>query len=340
MSLLRRKLLCASIGSASLLGLAAVAAGRSMAAIADRSGLRLHVGAALAFGTTVSIKVLHEDETIALAAIEHALQQVREIDALMSLQRSASQVSQLNQRGVLETAHPHLLQVLNFSRQLSGLTQGAFDVTVQPLWQAFSSASAQGRLPTAPEIALAKSRVDWRRLEITPQRLHLTAPDMAMTLNGVAQGYAVDVAMAALRSCGAQDALLDTGEFGAIGQKAANRPWLLGIADPRQPDALSATLAMDGRSVATSGDYETFFSPDFVYHHIFDPATGRSPTELAGVTVVAPSGLWADGLSTAFMVMGADKALALTAQLPGVDVLLIHKDGAVRKSPQFPQWVA
>jgi thiamine biosynthesis lipoprotein len=95
---------------------------------------------------------------------------------------------------------------------------------------------------------------------------------------------------------------------------------------------------MDGRKVATSGDYETFFSPDFVHHHIFDPKTGDSPLELASVTVVAPTGILADGLSTAFMVMGSDKALALTAKLHDVDTLLIHKNGLIRKSPNFPDW--
>jgi thiamine biosynthesis lipoprotein len=94
---------------------------------------------------------------------------------------------------------------------------------------------------------------------------------------------------------------------------------------------------MDGRKVATSGDYATFFSSDFVHHHIFDPARGDSPPELASVTVVAPTGILADGLSTAFMVMGANKALALAAQLQDVDVMLIDKNGAIRKTAHFPE---
>ena len=88
--------------------------------------------------------------------------------------------------------------------------------------------------------------------------------------------------------------------------------------------------------MATSGDYATTFTPDFVHHHIFDPATGESPQELASVTVVAPTGMQADGLSTACMVMGARKAHALAARLPGVDVMTINKRGVVWKSPSFP----
>jgi thiamine biosynthesis lipoprotein len=135
---------------------------------------------------------------------------------------------------------------------------------------------------------------------------------------------------------GVQHALLDTGEFGAIGGKAQNQAWLLGVGHPRQHDCMAATLKMDSRKVATSGDYETFFSPDFVHHHIFDPASGDSPLELASVTVVAPTGLLADGLSTAFMVMGTDKALAMATQMQDVDALLIDKHGGMRATSNFP----
>ena len=105
---------------------------------------------------------------------------------------------------------------------------------------------------------------------------------------------------------------------------------------PRRDDALAATLALDGRCVATSGDYASPFTPDLLHHHIFDPATGDSPTGLASVTVLAPTGLEADGLSTAFMVMGARRAHALAAHLPGVDLLTIAKDGRQWMSAGFP----
>jgi thiamine biosynthesis lipoprotein len=115
---------------------------------------------------------------------------------------------------------------------------------------------------------------------------------------------------------------------------------VLGVKHPRQADAFAARVALAGRCLSTSGDYETFFTPDFVHHHIFDSATGDSPTALASATVLAPTGLMADGLSTAFMVLGAERALALAAQLPQVDALLIHKDGTTRKTANFPALAA
>jgi thiamine biosynthesis lipoprotein len=329
----RRTLLSATLGLGALTGLSSLVVCDDHEALA---GLRLHSGCGLAFGTTVSIKVLHTDALLAQTAIECALQQVRKIDTLMSLHQQASQIFLLNQLGSLDQPHDHVLQVLTFAQHLSALTDGAFDITVQPLWQIFSQASAQGTLPTPTEIAAAKAHVNWQRVELSERRIQLGSPGMAITLNGVAQGYAVDLAMAALLEHGVQHALLDTGEFGTIGSKAQNQAWLLGVGHPRQHDSMAATLKMDGRKVATSGDYETFFSPDFVHHHIFDPASGDSPLELASVTVVAPTGLLADGLSTAFMVMGTDKALALTAQMQDVDALLIDKHGVMRATSNFP----
>ena len=88
--------------------------------------------------------------------------------------------------------------------------------------------------------------------------------------------------------------------------------------------------------VATSGDYESIFTPDYLHHHIFDPAAGDSPRELASVTVMAPTGMLADGLSTACMVLGRERAAALAASLPGVDLLAIDKQGREWRSAGFP----
>lgn len=335
----RRTLLSASFGLGTLAGLASIGFWSDSLRPGKEglTGLTLYSGSDLAFGTTVTIKVLHADAASAQAAIQHALHEVKKIDALMSIYQEPSQVFQLNRDGSVDAPDRHLLYVLAFAQQLSTLTAGAFDVTVQPLWRLFSVAHAKGTLPASGRIAAAKTLVDWRQLDVQQQQVRLQVPGMAITLNGLAQGYAVDLALAALRAQGIEHALLDTGEFGTIGRKAPAQPWILGINHPRQADAMSALVEMDGRKIATSGDYATTFSADYVHHHIFDPASGDSPPALASATVAAPSGILADGLSTAFMVMGADKAFALAAQMQDVDILLIDKKGAIRKSAHFPE---
>ncbi len=331
----RRSLLFASLGLGSMVGLAYVGAQPGAT-----FGLQPFSGSARAFGISVSIQVLHHEAASAQAAIAAALQQVKTVDALMSLHQPRSQVFQLNLHGQLDAPDPHLLQVLAYAQQLARQTGGAFDITVQPLWQAFSQAQANAALPTAQALAQARALVNWQAVTFNPQQVRLAQPGMAITVNGLAQGYAADLALQALRDGGVAHALLDTGEFAALGDKAAGQPWVLGIRHPRQADALAARVALDGRMLATSGDYETTFSPDYTHHHIFDPATGDSPTLLASATVLAPSGMTADALSTAFMVMPPSQALALAAQLPHVDALLIAKDGSHRSTPNFPALAA
>ncbi len=279
------------------------------------------------FGTTVSLRVLHDDEAVARAALADAMQALRGVDRLMSLHRPDSALSRLNREGHLERPDPRLLTVLQTAQATAQLTGGAFDATVQPLWDAMSFES-----DVKPALAL----VDWRKLDVSADHVHLRAPGMAVTLNGIAQGYGADAALAALRAHGIENALLDTGEFASLGRRDDGRRWVLAVRDPRDPKVAAHLLGADGRCLATSGDYQTYFSADLSRHHIFDPKTGRSPEELASVSVLAPTGMQADALSTACMVLGMEKSLQLAASLPQVDVLCIAKSGELRKSAGFP----
>ncbi len=321
----------------SAIGLGAASLGLAWPRAADGAAeLKPYSGADLAFGTTISIQVLHDDAHEATLAISDALAAAKNIDRLMTLYRTDSQVAILNRTGVLEQPDAHVLTVLMHALALSRLTQGAFDVTVQPLWLAYSSAAAKGKLPDNAERRAALALVDWQQLQVNARRISLQLPGMAITLNGIAQGYAVDVARATLRARGIRHAMLDTGEFGSLGRKHLQQPWTVAVRDPREAQSMAEVFSMDGRCMATSGDYEMTFSADFAQHHIFDPASGNSPGELASVTVFAPTGLQADGLSTALMVLGAEKAVALVATLQDVDVLLIDKDGHRWRSAHLP----
>lgn len=290
--------------------------------------LRAYTDAGIVFGTTVSMTVLHQNESIARAALASAFIALREVDALMSVYRRDSQVGRLNHDGFLSQPDARVLEVLDTAQALARQTEGAFDVTVQPLWHV-----ANARQPVTPVL----SRVDWRKLEISNRELRFQQSGMAITLNGIAQGYGADQALAALKRHGIRHALLDTGELASLGTNEAGDPWSLAVRDPRDENRFAQVLAADGRCLASSGDYATRFTDDFSQHHILDPHTGASPTELAAVSVLAPSGVLADGLSTACMVLGAKKSLALATSLQDVDVLCITKAGAIYRSPGFPQ---
>lgn len=325
----RRRLLLVMAGAGGLAGLG----------LWDRrvgtSGLERVSRTSRALGTEVTMTALHASRKTAEGAIDAAFDELERVECIMSLYRPESEISRLNRAGVLEHPHPYFVSVLERARDVSVGSRGAFDVTVQPLWDLYVAANEAGRLPGDDAIDARRARVDYRKLEITSQRLRLEA-GMAITLNGIAQGFAADCALAALRAYGIEHALVDTGEMGTLGHKPGGEPWIVGIRHPRRADALISAAALAGRCLATSGDYATTFTPDRSYHHIFDPATGRSPQQFSSVTVVAANGMDADALSTAVFVLGLEKGLRLIQEWPGADALFVLKDESVRVTPGFP----
>ncbi|MEZ5385388.1 MAG: FAD:protein FMN transferase [Prosthecobacter sp.] len=298
------------------LALAAGTCGAWMTSCSRQSGVRKFSQSSKALGATVTMTVLHADEHTANAALDAAFAELERIESVMSLYRAESQISRLNREGVLETPDAALVEVLRFAADVAEKSGGAFDVTVQPLWK------LKGMKPDAVKLAL----VDWRKVEIDDKRIKL-APGMAITLNGIAQGFATDAAMRVMRAHGVEHALIDAGEFSAHGNNMENAPWHIGIQHPRERDAFAALTRLENRCLATSGDYETAFSDDFSRHHILDPRTGDSPGELASVSVLAPTAMAADALSTALFVLGEKRGMVFLRGYPDADALLILKNG-------------
>lgn len=313
----RRRALLGMAGLAALTALSSPSALRTLAA--DR-GLATRTRAGLAFGTTVALTAAGPDLAALDAGLSDGFAAMRAVEAAASLFRADSALSRLNREGALDAPPADLVTMLRFALDIAERTGGAFDPTVQPLWPVWADAAARGDRPAPTVLRDAVARVDWRRVTLAPERIVLE-PGTMLTLNALIQGHAADRVMAALQRRGITDAFVDTGEFAAIGVHPDGTPWQLGLADPRRPEALAATITPFTGFAATSGDYGLSFSPDRTDHHIFDPATGRSPGGLASVTVTAGKGLVADGLSTACMVLGPEVGARLVAQWP---------DGSVR----------
>jgi len=304
-----------------------------------RSGGRLErvERSSRALGAQVSIVALHDDSREAGRAIDASFAELEQVEQVMSLYRPESQLSRLNRDGVLENPHPWLVSVLESARATSVRSGGAFDATVQPLWDLYAAAKKAGGVPSAEAVEEARGRVDWRAVEISAGRIVLHGEGRAVTLNGIAQGFACDRVRAVLQARGIRHALVDTGELGALGRRADGGPWTAGIQHPRQPDAWLAIAALDDRFLATSGDYATRFSDDFRHNHILDPRTGRSPEEFSSVSVLARTGTEADALSTTLFVLGAEEGLRLVASTPGADALFAFKDGRTTATSGFPK---
>ena len=301
-----------------------------------RGQLQTHSRTSWALGSDVSITALHADERVAQAAIDNAFTELELVENVMSIYRPESELSRLNRNGVLANPHPYFVEVLTASQAMSLLSGGAFDITVQPLWSLYTAAQKSKRLPTDDEIALARSRVDWRRVEISASRIQLHGDGTAITLNGIAQGYAADRARAALAKHGIEHALINAGEMEAIGAKASGEPWNIGIEHPRLAAACISLAKLADRALATSGDYATSFTPDHRANHLFDPHTGRSPTTLASVSIAASTAMEADALSTAVFVLGPSAGLRLVYEASGADAFFVLKDGSTLATDNFP----
>lgn len=289
-----------------------------------------------ALGARVSIIAHHADAAHAERAIENAFAELEGIEQVMSLYRPDSELVRLNQSGLLKDPDPSLVAILQSASEISHATQGAFDITIQPLWSVYARAKANNRLPTPDEINAARQYVDYRQVKATQQKIELLSANTRISLNGIAQGYALDCVRQSLAADGVEHALIDTGEFGGLGEKPENEPWKIGVQHPRHHDQLARVVPLDGRCLATSGDYATTFSTGREQHHLFDPSTGKSPTELASVSVLAPTGLLADACSTALFVMGARRGMKWLETLENVDALFITKQGEVQSTNRFP----
>lgn len=289
-----------------------------------------------ALGTHVKLTVFHADADHALLAINRAFKEIDLVERLMSLYRPYSQLSVLNRRGFLKEPHPRLVEILNLARDLSRNTAGAFDFTVQPLYALHAAAAECGTVPDEKEIARVLKVVGWSRVEVAPGRIRLENTGMAITLNGIAQGYASDVIGHVLREEGIEHALIDSGEIGTIGNHAENRDWQIGIKHPRKPEALLGLTHLDGRCLATSGDYETRFGDSFERHHLLNPHTGLSANDLSSVSVLAANATQADALSTALFILGLRDGRALIEDTPRADALFVDKQGIVTRTRGFP----
>jgi thiamine biosynthesis lipoprotein len=298
---------------------------------AAAAALQWRERALLGFGTTLHLRAGHADGAHADAALDDAVGLLRRIEQRMSLFRADGDLVRFNRDGVLHRPDPLLLDVMQRARGLAARSGGAFDPTVQPLWRCWQAAAALGRRPHAAELAQARSLVGWQHLRLSADALELTRPGMAVTLNGIAQGYAAQRVQALFAAHGIRDALIDTGEWAPMGASPEGAPWQLGLADPRDSARILATLRADGRPIAVSSDSQLSFSEDRRHHHILDPRSGESPPHLSAVVVAAQNATLADALTKVFFMGTAGRALTLAARW-GVDVIVVDKGGRIARS--------
>ena len=219
------------------------------------------------------------------------------------------------------------------SIDFSELSEGAFDITFASVGHLYDY-----RLrihPSDGELARARAAVGYRNLILDPRArtIRFARAGVRIDLGGFAKGLAVDNGAAILRGRGIRNAIVTAGGDSHILGDRRGRPWTIGIRDPRKADQMVAVLPRQDTALSTSGDYERYFEQDGVrHHHLIDPATGRSPTGVRSVTVVAPDGLTSEALTKSVFVMGVDRGMRLVESLDGVDAVVVDAAGALHYS--------
>lgn len=300
------------------LATAAVAAGLPDPGRAQATAPRAAVafsGPALGARYTVRVVMVPGDEAEndrVRAAIDRELSLV---NRLFSAWDPGSEVSRLNAHASTGpfTASAETLEVLELGRRASELTEGAFDVTVAPLVEAwgFGPAERPPAVPGAATLATLHGRIDYRLLRIEGALRTVTKarPDVACDVSALAGGWAADRIAAALVTLGHPDALVDIGgDVSARGRRQDGSRWRVAVETP-QPGKVGAILEVENAAVATSGDYRKAWTDPQGRRrsHILDPRTLEPIAHgLASATVVHPDGAWADALATGLLVLGPD----------------------------------
>ncbi len=261
------------------------------------------------------------------AAVEAASEEVLRIDQLLSVGIGTSDICRLNQEGTAEVSED-ARELICRGLEVGESVDGAFDITVYPLMEAWGFTSGTYRVPEEAEIAELLSKMGADKVTVDGNTVRL-AEGTKIDLGGIAKGYTSGRLMEIFASYGVDAALVSLGgNVQTYGKKTNGENWKIAIQDPEKSGKYLGVLSCHDLAVITSGGYERYFEEDgTTYHHILDPANGRPANAgLRSVTVVSQDGTLADALSTSLYVLGPEKAAAYWREHPGDFGCILEKD--------------
>ncbi len=286
-------------------------------------------------GTTCGVTVYGVKDT---KVLDPVFQRVREIESRMSVNIETSEVSEINRNAGIQpvSVSEETFRVISEGLRYSSLSRGAFDIAIGRLVSLWGIGTDRARIPSKEEIKEALSTIDYRSVELNPEKrtVFIKTRGTALDLGAIAKGWAADEAARVLREVGIQHGIIDFGgNIVVIGSHPEGRPWRIGIQNPEttRGSYLGIVPGID-LSVVTSGTYERFFTgPDGMkYHHLLDTTTGYPIRNgLDSVTVITKESIQADGLSTTFFALGKEEGLKLAESLPGVEAIFVTEDRKV-----------
>jgi thiamine biosynthesis lipoprotein len=273
-------------------------------------------------GTLLQLSFVAADEARAREAADASFALVAELESVLTTYADASATSRMNASAGSApfAAPPALARILADSQRLSRATRGVFDPTVGPLIELWTKAGQSGRLPSAGEIAAARSRVGIERIAVDARGRVSLEPGMAVNFGGIGKGWALDRVAELLEERGIERALLDFGgsSWLALGAPADAPAWHVLLRDGRGGYAGAASLCDTSVSFSESfGDSSEIEGRR--YGHVIDPRSGWPIQEPLAAVALARDGATAEALTKALLVLGPEEGLALLAGLPDAE---------------------
>lgn len=279
-------------------------------------------------GCPCEIQLEADDVSAADTAAQAAIAEVARLDEKYSHYRSDNFLARVCAEAAARKVEvdDETANLLDFATALFEQSAGKFDITARALTRLWDARN--GRIPTNDEIAAARARTGWQRVEWRRPSLRLPSADMRFDFGGIVKEYAADRAAAVCRDSGIAHGVVDLGgDLAVVGAHADGRAWHAGIKSPRAPEKVYASIALARGGLATSGDYERALIVDgHRYSHIVDATSGWPVQSFASVSVIADSCLIAGAASTLAMLLGCADGSAYLREL-GLPHLTIDQDG-------------
>lgn len=297
-------------------------------------------------GVPFRVTLYAADAASAKAAADAAFARIAQLNATLSDYDPDSELSRLSRTSGQGRAVPvsrDLWRVLERAQSLAVRTDGAFDVTCGPLVNAWRRARRKRELPSDVLLAEMRARVGYGKMRLDPaaQSVELLVPEMRLDCGAIAKGYAVDKALAVLKSRGIDSALVaGSGDIAASDAPPGQAGWRIEVAALDAPGAPPPQVVLlKDRAIATSGDAFQYVEIAGVrYSHIVDPRTGLGLTDHSLVTVLAPDCLTADSLATAVSVLGPERGMKLIEETRDVAARIARRPGEKIETVESSAW--
>jgi len=289
-------------------------------------------------GSDFEITIVEDDEYNANYLLDIAIKEISRIEKLISSWDKNSQTFQINLNAGIKPVKvdKELFNLISRSLKISGLSQGAFDISYASLDKVWYFDKKMMEIPLEDEIRKSVSKVGFRNiiLDKENQTVFLKIKGMKIGFGAIGKGYAADKAKFILLKNNVKSGIINaSGDLTAWGKKPSGKDWMVAIVNPLNKSKIFSWLPVENKAVVTSGNYERFINFNGkLFSHIIDPRTGYPSQGILSVTIFSENAELADALATAVYVLGEEIGMNLINQLKGIDCIIINDKSKIIKS--------